>query len=361
MAALAGEHEVALIYVQRDGTWRLADARQFIAAPVATRDATPALSAGPLTLAAGAARDLPSARSGAPPAAAGRGAARLVDLGTGAALVPLDVVFPVLHGPFGEDGTMQGLLELAGVPYVGAGVLGSAVAMDKELAKRLLRDAGIASARFNTVRQPLSDAGAERICAGLGLPLFVKPANLGSSVGVSKVAVCRDLRAAVATALRHDRKVLVEECIDGRELEVSVLGNDRRAASLAGEIVTSRGHEFYSYAAKYLDAEGAALLIPAPLTAGEQQRARELACRVCAVLEVEGMARVDFFLRPAAPPHRQSEFLVNEVNTIPGFTEISMYAKLWEASGVPFPELLRRLLDLALERHRGRVHTNEQE
>jgi D-alanine-D-alanine ligase len=264
-----------------------------------------------------------------------------------------DVVFVALHGGAGEDGTVQSLLDLIGIPYAGSGHTGCALAMDKDLTKRLLRDAGIASARFNTVRQPLSDAGAERICAGLGLPLFVKPANLGSSVGVSKVAVCRDLPAAVATALRHDRKVLVEECIDGRELEVSVLGNDRRAASLAGEVVTSRGHEFYSYAAKYLDAEGAALLIPAPLTAGEQQRARELACRVCAVLEVEGMARVDFFLRPAAPPHRQSEFLVNEVNTIPGFTEISMYAKLWEASGVPFPELLRRLLHLALERHRG--------
>ena len=353
MAALAGEHEVALIYVQRDGTWRLADPRQFIAAAVATRTAPPALSTGPLTLAAGAAGDLPSAHSGAPPDASGRGAARLVDLATGAALLPLDVVFPVLHGPFGEDGTMQGLLELAGVPYVGAGVLGSAVAMDKEVAKRLLRDAGIASARFSVIRQPLSASAAERICAHLGLPLFVKPANLGSSVGVSKVAACRDLPAAVTTALRHDRKVLVEEFVDGRELEVSVLGNDRRAASLAGEVVTRGGHEFYSYAAKYLDADGAALLIPAPLTEAEQQRAQDLACRVCAVLEVEGMARVDFFLRPATPPHQEAELLVNEVNTIPGFTEISMYAKLWEASGVPFPELLRRLLHLALERHRG--------
>ena len=349
VAALAGEHEVALIYVQRDGTWRLADARQFIAAPVATRDATPALSAGPLTLAASApARDLPSARSGAPPAAAGRGAARLVDLGTGAALVPLDVVFPVkLHGPFGEDGTMQGLLELAGVPYVGSFRRarlrrghGQGIS-----AKRLLRDAGIASASLQH-RTPTPVGRGRGADLRRPRPAAVRQAGqLGSSVGVSKVTFCRDLRAAVATALRHDRKVLVEECIDGRELEVSVLGNDRRAASLAGEIVTSRGHEFYSYAAKYLDAEGAALLIPAPLTAGEQQRARELACRVCAVLEVEGMARVDFFLRPAAPPHRQSEFLVNEVNTIPGFTEISMYAKLWEASGVPFPELLRRLLD----------------
>lgn len=352
-AALDDDHEVVLIYIQRDGTWRLADSRQFIATAAGSQVAPPALSTGPLTVAAGAVRNPPSARPGEPPAA-NRGVGRLVDLATGAALVPLDVVFPVLHGPFGEDGTMQGLLELAGVPYVGAGVLGSAVAMDKEVAKRLLRDAGIASARFSTVRQPLTASAAAQICAQLGLPLFVKPANMGSSVGISKVTACGDLPAAVAAALRYDHKVLVEECIDGRELEVSVLGNDRRSASLAGEIVTTGGHEFYSYEAKYLDADGAELLIPAPLADHEQRRVRDLACRACAVLEVQGMARVDFFLRCAAPGG-QAKLLVNEVNTIPGFTEISMYAKLWEASGVPFPELLRRLLDLALERHRGRV------
>ena len=348
-AALHGTHEVVLIYIQRDGAWRLADARQFIAAAAAP----PRLSGGALTLTGGA------ATTATPPPAMDRtaAAAQLVDLVTGAPPLPLDVVFPVLHGPFGEDGTVQGLLELAGVPYVGAGVLGSAVAMDKEVTKRLLRDAGIASARFRAVRGPLSTAAAERICADLGLPLFVKPANLGSSVGVSKVGRCRDLPGAAATALRHDRKVLVEECVDGRELEVSVLGNDRRTASLAGEIVTGEGHEFYSYTAKYLDAGGAELLIPAPLTDAEHQRAGDLACRACAVLEIEGMARVDFFLRPAAPPRRQPELLVNEVNTIPGFTEISMYGKLWEASGVPFPELLRRLLDLAIERHRNQAET----
>ena len=349
-AAFDGTHDVVLIYIQPDGTWRLADARQFVAHATATRDAPPRLSGGPLTLSGGGA-------GATPPAATDPAAARLVDLATGAPTPPLDAVFPVLHGPFGEDGTVQGLLELAGVPYVGAGVLGSAVAMDKEVTKRLLRDAGIASARFRSLRGPVSTASAERICADLGLPLFVKPANLGSSVGVSKVAACRDLPAAVTAALRHDRKILVEEFVAGRELEVSVLGNDRRAASLAGEIVTGKGHEFYSYTAKYLDAEGAELLIPAPLSDAEQQRARDLACRVCDVLEVEGMARVDFFLRSPSAPQGRAELLVNEVNTIPGFTEISMYAKLWEASGVPFAELLRRLLDLAIERHRLRAET----
>lgn len=339
-AALHGTHEVVLIYIRRDGGWRLADPRQFIDPAAVAAAAPPRLSGGPLALTGGA------------ETAAGQ----LVELAAGGPALPLDVVFPVLHGPFGEDGTVQGLLEMAGVPYVGAGVLGSAAAMDKEVAKRLLRDAGIASAGFHAVRGPLSPAAAERICADLGLPLFVKPANLGSSVGVSKVRHCRDLPEAAAAALRHDRKVLVEECVDGRELEVSVLGNDHRSASLAGEIVTGAGHEFYSYTAKYLDAHGAELVIPAPLTDAEQRRAGDLACRACAALEVEGMARVDFFLRPAASDG-QAELLVNEVNTIPGFTEISMYGKLWAASGVPFPELLRRLLDLAIERHRARAET----
>lgn len=340
---------MVLIYIQRDGTWRLADAHHFISPAAAAQAAPPRLRRGAITLTGGARPD--------PAPGANHPSAQLVELVSGAPLPPLDAVFPVLHGPFGEDGTVQGLLELAGVPYVGAGVLGSAMAMDKEVTKRLLRDAGIASARFRTVRGPVAAAGAERMGEELGLPLFVKPANLGSSVGVTKVAAARDLPAAVAGALRYDRKVLIEEYVAGRELEVSVLGNDRRSASLAGEIVPTGGHEFYDYDAKYVDAGGAELLIPAPLTSAEHQRAQELACRTCAVLEIEGMARVDFFLRPAAVPQREAELLVNEVNTIPGFTEISMYGKLWEASGVPFPELLRRLLDLAIERRRHRAAT----
>ena len=330
-SALAGDHDIKLIYVARDGTWRTGDAHRFIAAgpgtPLAPQVQSTIIAQPP---------DLPAAQLAATVAMSG-----------------LDVVFPVLHGPFGEDGTIQGLLELAGMPYVGAGVLGSAVAMDKDITKRILRDAGIASARFRTVRQVPSAADSARICAGLGLPLFVKPANLGSSVGVHYVRRAEDLCAAVADALRHDRKALIEEAIEGRELEVSVLGNERRTASVAGEIVTGGGYAFYDYEAKYLDPDAARLLIPAPLTDAQQERAGELACRTCAALEVQGMARVDFFLRGSGDG-RDGELLVSEVNTIPGFTAISMYAKLWEASGLPFPALLRRLLDLALERHRTR-------
>ena len=327
---LAADHELEFIYIGRDGTWHRADADRFIAAEPGTPPGLPARTTTSTAV---------IARNG--------------ELAASLHMENLDVVFPVLHGPYGEDGTIQGLLELAGVPYVGAGVLGSAVAMDKEMTKRILRDDGIASARFVTLREaPDADTTAS-ICAEFGLPLFVKPANLGSSVGVHRVTRADRLSAAVADALRHDRKALVEEEIKGRELEVSVLGNDRRSASLAGEIVTAGGHAFYDYAAKYLDTDGARLLIPAPLTEAQHAHAAEIACRACAVLDVQGMARVDFFLRAGAD-HPDGELLVSEINTIPGFTAISMYAKLWEASGLPFAQLLSRLLDLALERHRTR-------
>ena len=329
--ALAGNHEIELIYIGRDGIWQTGDVHRFIAAEPGTPPALPT-SPGPA-----AQTVIPHGK----------------DLAAAVRMADLEVVFPVLHGPFGEDGTIQGLLELAGVPYVGAGVLGSAVAMDKDVTKRLLRDAGIASARFTVVREAPAAAASARICADLGLPLFVKPANLGSSVGVHRVSRADQLSAAVADALRHDRKALIEEAVEGRELEVSVLGNDRRVASVAGEIVTGDGHPFYDYAAKYLDDDGARLLIPAPLTGSQQTRAADLACRACAALEVHGMARVDFFLRSAGGDP-DGELLVSEINTIPGFTAISMYAKLWQASGLPFRKLLRRLLDLALERHRTR-------
>ena len=338
--ALACDHdikEIKLIYVGRDGEWRTGDTQLFIAAGPGTPPALPAL----------------------PPTTVQPAVSRGEQLAAAVRMNDLDVVFPVLHGPFGEDGTMQGLLELSGLPYVGAGVLGSAVAMDKDMTKRVLRDAGIASARFSVVWDTPSAADTERICTSLGLPLFVKPANLGSSVGVQRVTHANQLPGAVADALRHDRKALIEEAIEGRELEVSVLGNERRTASVAGEIVTDGGHAFYDYAAKYLDSDGARLLIPAPLTDGQHARAGEIACRACAALEIHGMARVDFFLRSSGSGggrgvHEDDELLVSEINTIPGFTEISMYAKLWEASGLPFPELLRRLIHLALERHRSR-------
>jgi D-alanine-D-alanine ligase len=265
----------------------------------------------------------------------------LRDRETGLVRGHVDVFFPIIHGTFGEDGSLQGLLRLLDVPYVGAGVLGSAVGMDKDVMKRLLRDAGIPVARFVTLRSAEGDLpGAVR---HLGLPLFVKPANLGSSVGISRVTRLEDLPAAVQRALRYDHKVVVEEAVVGREIEVAVLGNDRPAPSICGEIVPQ--HDFYSYEAKYIDEAGALLRIPAPLDAPTSDRIRALAVRAYQVLECEGMGRVDFFLRP------DGEALVNEINTLPGFTRVSMYPKLWEATGIAYPALLDRLIELARERH----------
>lgn len=256
---------------------------------------------------------------------------------------PVDVVFPVLHGTFGEDGTVQGLLKLADIPFVGAGVLGSAVGMDKDVMKRLLRDAKIPIAKFLVFeRAALRQIKFASVKRALGLPFFVKPANLGSSVGISKVSTRDQFRPALEEAFRYDNKILVEEGIDGREIECSVLGNDNPIASLPGEIVTS--HDFYSYDAKYLDEKGARLIIPARLPKAVVKRIRELALRTFKVLCCEGMARVDFFLRG------QSEIIVNEINTIPGFTKISMYPKMWQASGISYCELIDRLIRLALER-----------
>ncbi len=260
----------------------------------------------------------------------------------------IDVVFPVLHGPYGEDGTIQGLLELAGVPYVGCGVLASAVAMDKPTAKRLFASVGLDQARWlvftATEWQRDRDRLIARVEAELGYPCFVKPANLGSSVGVSKVRNRHELVAAVELADRYDRRILVEEGIDARELEVSVLGNDEPIASIVGEIVPSR--EFYDYEAKYVDT-GSQLLIPAPISEAQAETVRRMALEAFRVIDGAGMARVDFFLeRPTG------RILINEVNTIPGFTAISMYPKLWEASGLCFRDLITRLIELALERHK---------
>jgi D-alanine-D-alanine ligase len=255
----------------------------------------------------------------------------------------LDVIFPVLHGPFGEDGTIQGLLKLANVAFVGAGVLGSAIGMDKDVMKRLLRDAGIPIVRFIVAsRYSSKQIGFDEAQARLGLPLFIKPANLGSSVGISKVKNREEFERAVREAFRYDHKVLIEECIKGREIECSVLGNDKPIASVPGEILPR--HEFYSYEAKYLDENGAALEIPAKLPLETSEHIRQLAIKTFTVLCCEGMARVDFFLRNG------KEIIVNEINTIPGFTRISMYPKLWEATGISYSELIDRLIQLALER-----------
>jgi D-alanine-D-alanine ligase len=256
----------------------------------------------------------------------------------------VDVVFPVLHGPYGEDGTIQGLLRSFDAPFVGAGVLGSAIGMDKDVAKRLLRDAGIPIAKHLTFHRCESDEiNYESVVSTLGDVVFVKPANLGSSVGISKTKSKEEFQEAVKEAFLYDHKILVEEFVKGREIECAVLGNEYPEASLPGEIVLRR--EFYSYSAKYLDEDGADLKIPADLPADVVQKIRDLAVKVFKVLCCEGMARVDFFL------DENFGILVNEINTIPGFTEeISMYPKLWEASGLPYGELLDRLIELAIAR-----------
>ncbi|MDP6038110.1 MAG: D-alanine--D-alanine ligase family protein, partial [Candidatus Latescibacteria bacterium] len=256
----------------------------------------------------------------------------------------VDVVFPVLHGPMGEDGTVQGLLRLADVPYVGPNVLGSAVAMDKDVMKRLLRDAGIPNAAWRTVHQfEASEVDLDGVIAELGLPLFVKPANLGSSVGISKAHDLSELGPALEEAFRYDNKVLIEAFVDGREIEISVLGNEDPIASLPGEVLPQ--HEFYSYEAKYLDEKGAVLQIPADLPNEVVKRVQDLAVRTFQVLCCEGMARADFFLQA------DGALMVNEINTIPGFTPISMYPKLWAASGISNTELVDRLIQLAIDRY----------
>ena len=266
---------------------------------------------------------------------------------------PLDLVFPVLHGSYGEDGTVQGLLELAGIPYVGAGVLGSAIGMDKDVQKRLLREAGLPVVRYAAVERWQWHEAPGRVAElarALGFPVFVKPNALGSSVGISKVKSESMLGAALEEAFAYDRKVLIEAACIGRELECAVLGNERPESSIPGEIVIKGRHEFYSYESKYVDPEGAEVKIPAALNAAQSEHLRELACGAFRALGLRGMARVDFLARPAL-----SEIYVNEVNTIPGFTAISMYPKLWEASGLPLGRLIDRLVEFALEEHRERA------
>ena len=255
----------------------------------------------------------------------------------------------MLHGTFGEDGALQGLLELADVAYVGSGVLGSACGMDKDVMKRLFREAGLPTVEHIALRRGEISRrwreGAERF----GYPVFVKPANLGSSVGVAKARSDDELRAALADAARYDRKLVVERGVEGREIEVSVLGNDAPEASPPGEIVPTEG--FYDYEAKYVN-DSAKLEIPARLTDEQTAEARRLAVAAFQAVECRGLARVDFFLERTT-----NRFLLNEVNTMPGFTSISLYPKLWEAGGLPYPALLDRLIELAVEAHREKQAT----
>ena len=304
-----GRYETVTVEIGRDGSWQLPRAGQ-----------------GEL------------ARNG------GSSAAELVPVSAGRVpetLREVDVVFPVLHGPFGEDGTVQGLLELADVPYVGAGVTASALCMDKDLMKAVLRDRGIPVTR-NVVVRASERARAEN---PFGFPVFVKPARLGSSVGITKARSPEDLRAGLELALRHDEKVLIEEFVTGVEVECGVLGNEQPTASIPGEIVT--GADWYDYSAKY-DEGGMELIVPPRLPEDQVRRVQDVSVQAFVATECEGMARVDCFVR------EDGEVLVNELNTIPGFTATSVYAKLFEASGVPYGQLLERLIQLALERHERR-------
>jgi D-alanine-D-alanine ligase len=254
----------------------------------------------------------------------------------------IDVVFPALHGTFGEDGTLQGLLELAGLPYVGAGVLASSVSMDKEVMKRLAKERGLPVVDYRVFSSSeLKDL--EGICSKFEFPVFVKPANLGSSVGISKAHNCVELKSALELASSFDRKIIVERGIEGREFECAVLGNDQPTASVPCEILPSR--EFYDYDDKYL-LEKAGTVIPANLSAEQTAELQRLAVECYRAVECEGMARVDFLLETAT-----NRLFINEINTLPGFTSISMYPKMWEYSGLPMPKLVDRLIELALERH----------
>ena len=317
------KYDVALIGIDKSGKWLLPDQSQYL------------LDAGDPKLI----RLNPQNQESV--AIVPQSGGELTNLTAGGAHSSIGVVFPILHGPFGEDGTVQGLLKLAGVPFVGAGTLGSSVGMDKDVMKRLMRDAGIPIARFLVFRQG-DHFDFEAISREIGLPFFVKPANLGSSVGVHKVTDQASFDQAVEDALSYDMKILIEEFVDGRELECAVLGNQEPVASVIGEIVPS--HDFYSYEAKYIDEHGAALEIPADVPGDVSDRVRELAIRTFQVLECEGLGRVDCFLK------NDGSLIVNEINTIPGFTKISMYPRLWEASGISYSELINRLIELAIER-----------
>jgi D-alanine-D-alanine ligase len=272
----------------------------------------------------------------------GEDAHQLMDTRNAGVLDQIDVVFPIVHGTLGEDGSLQGLLRMANLPFVGAGVLGSAVSMDKDVAKRLLREAGIEVAPFQAFTRARAPVFAD-VVAKLGLPLFVKPANQGSSVGVSKVEDEAEFRAAMALAFNFDHKVIVESAIVGREIECAILGNEHPRASVCGEIVVASG--FYSYDTKYINESAARVVVPADIDAATSDTIRQLAIRAFEVLDCAGLARVDVFLTPAG------KVVVNEVNTLPGFTRISMYPKLWQASGMRYSELVANLIDLALERH----------
>lgn len=318
------KYDIVLLGITKKGKWILQDVRQFLKSYNKHKLAKLDESGKNVMLLAG-----------------GRG--RLIDISGKKLNLSIDVAFPVLHGPFGEDGTVQGLLELADIPFVGSAVLGSAIGIDKDIQKRLAREAGIPVAKFlvfNTKDQ--AKIKFKSIARQLRLPLFVKPARLGSSIGINKVTDENELKKAVREAFQYDNKILIEEFVDGREIECSVLGNDEPVASLPGEVVPR--HDFYSYEAKYSEENGAILQIPAKISKKNIQKIRKVAVDIFKTLSCEGMGRVDFFLKA-------DECLIfNEINTIPGFTSRSMYPLLWEANGISYDKLLDKLIDLAIER-----------
>lgn len=270
--------------------------------------------------------------------------AQIIHANTTEALDQLDVIFPIVHGTLGEDGSLQGMLRLANLPFVGPSVLSSAICMDKDIAKQLLHSAGILVANGLVYTQGnKDDISFQSAKNELGVPMFIKPANQGSSVGVSKVETEEDFKAAIDLAFQFDHKIVIEECIHGREIECSVLGNKQPIASLPGEILPNT--EFYSYESKYIDENGAELAVPADLSEEQVEKVQQTAVQAFKALQCEGLARVDFFLTEAG------ELYVNEINTLPGFTKISMYPKLWEISGIPYTELITKLIDLAIDRH----------
>lgn len=269
----------------------------------------------------------------------------LIELASGEKLVKLEVVFPVLHGPLGEDGTIQGLFEMFDLPYVGSGVAASAVCMDKDIFKRLLSYSGLNVAKFETFEQGQTDSlNWDSIRAKLGSPVFVKPANMGSSLGVNKAGTRLELSRAVELAFQWDKKILIEQAIKGREIECAVLGGASPSVSTLGEIVPRGRHTFYSYEAKYIDSDGASLIVPAKLSRAKLQEISQIALKVFEVTGCADLARVDFFLT------RQGQVVVNELNTIPGFTNISMYPRLWQFSGLSYQELVNRLIELGLSK-----------
>ncbi len=280
----------------------------------------------------------------------------LIPAGSGdSSLAQVEVIFPVLHGPFGEDGTVQGLLEMANVPYVGCGVLASAVGMDKALCKQVFAAAGLQQPVYRLIlRRDWQDHPVRvwgRIEADLAYPLFVKPANMGSSIGISKARNRLELTDALDLAARYDRRIVVEEAVpNAREIEVSVLGNGDPLASVPGEVVP--GNSFYDYAAKYLD-DNSDLIVPAVLTEAQSDQVRQMAVQAFEAIDGSGLARVDFLM-----DRESGQFYINEINTLPGFTRISMYPKLWEATGIPYPELVDRLVQLAVERFAERQATS---